>query len=383
MRWPSKLVILVAALAAVPVFAEETATPPTASEAPVAMLVDITSGQVLHSRNSDRRFVPASITKVMTIFHAFELMDEGILSPSQTFIMPRQVWEQWSGEGSTMWIEADADVAVVDLLAGIANVSANDGSVLLAQGHAGSVDAWVNGMNARARDLELASSHFGTPNGWPDEGRTFTSAQDLVVLAEALLDRHPDKYARIIGKRSFTYNGVEQFNYDPLIGRIEGADGIKTGFTNEAGYGYLGTAERDGQRLVMVVAGAPTLGTRARAARRYIEWGFAAFDRQRLFGASQTVGEARVQGGDARSVPLRTDRDVFVNVPKNRASELQLSIVYDGPVRAPFEEGEEIASLVVEVPGMEPARMPLLATQSVDEAGVLDRIVNALAGWLG
>lgn len=379
----SRLLICAALSVGLASVAKAQGAPPSESDAPIALLVDISSGQVLHSRNADRRFVPASITKVMTLFHAFELIEEGALDPSQTMVMDAQTWEEWSGEGSTMWIEPDAEVLVEDLLTGIANISANDGSVLLAKGHAGSVEAWTAGMNARARDLVMTSSHFATPNGWPDEGQTFTSASNLVVLAEALLRRHPQKFARYIGKRSFRYNGVEQFNYDPLIGRTPGADGIKTGFTNEAGHSYLGTAQRDGQRLVLVVAGAPSLGARARAARAYVEWGFDAFDRRRLYRSGEIIGEAQVQGGNLRTVPLRTDRPVFVNVPKGRVSDLQFSIAYDGPVRAPFEEGEPVATLVIDVPDMEPARVPLLAAQTVHEAGFFDRIVNAFAGWFG
>jgi len=356
---------------------------PSEGEVPVALLVDITSGQVLHQRGADRRFVPASITKVMTLYHAFELIEDGELDPRQAFTMRQETWDEWNGEGTTMWIKPDEPVLVDDLLTGIANISANDASVILAEGQAGSVAEWTAGMTVRAHALGMVSSHFGTPNGWPDEAYTFTTANDLVLLAEAMLRRHPDKYARYIGRRSFEYNGVEQYNYDPLIARTEGADGIKTGFTNEAGFGYLGTAERDGQRLVMVVAGAYSQAARSRAARDFIEWGFGAFDRERLFGKDEVAGYARVQGGDMRSVAIKTDRTVFVNVPRGRTEDLQFSIAYDGPVRAPFEADEEIATLVIHVPGMEPARVPLLAAQGVDEAAFFDRITNAFAGWLG
>jgi len=354
---------------------------PSASEVPIAMLVDVTSGQVLHAREIDRRFVPASITKVMTLYHAFELIKEGKLDPSQIMTMPEETWREWNGEGSTMWINALDQVAVDSLLMGIANISANDASIMLAQGQAGSVDAWVDGMNGRARGLAMTSSHFGTPNGWPDEGLTFTTARDLVTLAEALVERHPERFARYIGKAGYRYNGIEQPNRDPMIGWIEGADGIKTGYTNEAGFGYLGTASRNGQRLVLVVAGAGRNAVRARAARNYIEWGFSAFDREHLFDAGETVGNARVQDGNIRSLSLATDRSVFVNVPTGRTGEMRFSINYDGPLRAPIDAGDKVATLVIEVPDMEPARIPLLATESVAKAGLVSRIINAIAGW--
>lgn len=370
-----------ALLLAQPVLAQSQASPPPEDEVPIALLVDLTSGQVLHQRNADRRFVPASITKVMTLYRAFELIAAGNLAPSQAFTMRDDTWKEWNGEGSTMWIGAGEAVSVHDLLTGIANVSANDAAAALAEGQAGSVDAWVAAMNQEASRLGMTQSHFGTPNGWPDEGRTFTTAHDLVKLARAMITSHPDLYARYIGKRGFRYNGIEQSNHDPLIGRTPGADRIKTGYTNEAGFGYLGSVERNGQRLVLVVAGVDRNGTRARAARNYVEWGFSAFERRRLFGEQQVVGEARVQGGSARRVGLRTDRTVYVNVPKGAPAELSLSISYDGPLRAPFAAGERVATLVIQVQGMEPARVPLLATEDVAQAGVFARMLNGIAGW--
>ncbi len=373
------------ALLAAPASQAQNASPgavPTQQDVPIAILVDITSGQVLHSREADRRFVPASITKVMTMFHAFELIEEGTLDSAQVMTMREETWREWNGEGSTMWINAGDRVPAGDLMTGIANISANDGAIMLAEGQAGSVANWVGGMNLRARALGMTNSHFGTPNGWPDEGKTFTTANDLVTLASALIGRHPEKFRRYMGLPGFRYNGIEQPNRDPMIGRTAGADGIKTGYTNEAGFGYLGTAQRNGQRLVLVVAGVGRNALRARAARAYIEWGFDAFDRERLFAMGQIIGSARVQGGDARSVALKTDRTVFVNVPSGRAAEMRLSITYDGPLRAPFAEGDEVATLVIEVPDMEPARVPLLAAETVEEAGFFGRIYNAIAGWV-
>lgn len=375
------LAVLVACCLAAQAQAKDLPRPPSAAEVPIAILVDVTSGQVLHAREIDRRFVPASITKVMTLYHAFELIEEGNLDPRQTFTMDRDTWAQWSAQGSTMWINFGDSVSVDEILMGIANISANDAAVLLAKGQAGSVDSWVKAMNARARDLRMTGSHFGTPNGWPDEGRTFTTARDLIRLGEALVARHPEKFARFIGQPGFAYGGIEQPNHDPLIGKVAGADGIKTGYTNEAGYGFLGTAQRNGQRLMLVVAGVDRGSLRARAARDYLEWGFGAFERRRLFGKDEIIGHARVQNGAARSVALRAGRPVYVNVPRGAQAELRMTIAYDGPKRAPLAAGEAVAMLVVEVPGMEPARIPLLAAEAVPQAGAFARIFNGIAGW--
>ncbi|WP_249171926.1 D-alanyl-D-alanine carboxypeptidase family protein [Erythrobacter sp. JK5] len=354
---------------------------PPEDQAPIALLVDISSGQILHERNADRRFVPASITKAMTIFLAFELMEEGRLDPRQTFSVRPETWREWNGKGSTMWIAPENPVRVADLLTGIATVSANDASIVLAEGAAGSVAAWTELMNAKARELGMTNSHFATPNGWPDEGRTFTTARDLVRLAEAMVARHPKKFAQYVGRPEFLWNGISQPNHDPMIGRVKGADGIKTGFTNEAGHGFLGTARRGNQRLVMVLAAADGYGSRARNSRSYIEWGFSAFERRRLFAQGQQVGFARVQDGSARSIALVTDRPVYVNVPQRRSAELAMAIRYDGPLRAPFEAGDRVAILEVTVPGMEPARIPLMARHSIERAGPFARLWNGIAEW--
>lgn len=353
---------------------------PRADEAPVAMLVDITSGQVLHARNPDRRFMPASVTKVMTLYLAFELIEQGRLDPAQVFTMSPLVAREWRRKGSTMFLDAGERVRVDDLLLGIANVSANDGAAVLGEGQAGSVAAWTLAMNDTARGIGMSGSHFGTPNGFPDEGRTFTTANDLVRLARAMITRHPDKFGYYIGRAGFDYKGIAQVNHDPLIGHVAGADGIKTGFTNESGFSYLGTARRNGQRLVLVLAGVENGHLRARLARAYMEWGFTAFEHRRLFAPGQAVGEARVQNGDARSLALVGKGAVAVNLPRGSAGKLAATIRYEGPLRAPIAAGQEIAVLEVTAPGTAPARIPLYAAEAVGVAGPFDRIINAVAG---
>lgn len=353
---------------------------PTAAEAPVALLVDLTSGQVLHARDPDRRFMPASVTKVMTMYLAFELIEAGRLDPRQVFVMSPAIARDWRRKGSTMFLDAGERVRVDDLLIGIANVSANDGAAVLAEGQAGSVAAWAQAMNQTALSLGMTGSHFGTPNGWPDEGRTFTTANDLVTLARAMITRHREKFGYYIGRAGFDYKGIAQVNHDPMIGKVAGADGIKTGFTNESGFSYLGTAQRQGQRLVLVLAGVENGRLRGRLARSYVEWGFTAFDRRRLFGSNDVVGEARVQDGSARQVPLIARVPVSVNVPRDSTAKLRATIHYDGPLRAPLAAGQQVGMLEITAPGMAPANIPLFTKDAVDKAGPLDRIVNAVAG---
>lgn len=353
---------------------------PTSAEAPVALLVDLGSGQVLHARRPDARFMPASVTKVMTLYLAFELIAQRRLDPAQVFTMSPAIARDWRRVGSTMFLDSGERVQVDDLLLGIANVSANDGAAVLAEGQAGSVAAWTALMNQTALGIGMTGSHFASPNGWPDEGRTFTTANDLALLARAMITRHPDKFGYYIGRAGFDYKGIAQVNHDPMIGRVPGADGIKTGFTNEAGFSYLGTARRNGQRLVLVLAGVPNGRLRARVARAYVEWGFSAFERRQLFGPGAVVGEARVQDGDARSLALKAAGPVAINLPKGSDSPLAATIRYEGPLKAPIAAGQEVAVLEVTAVGVAPARIPLYAAESVGTAGPLDRIVNAAMG---
>jgi serine-type D-Ala-D-Ala carboxypeptidase (penicillin-binding protein 5/6) len=353
---------------------------PSAAQAPVALLVDLSSGQVLHARNPDRRFMPASVTKVMTLYLAFELIEAGRLDPAQVFSMSPAIASEWRRTGSTMFLDPGERVRVDDLLLGIANVSANDGAAVLADGQAGSLAAWVAGMNRTARTLGMTGSHFGTPNGWPDEGGTFTTARDLITLARAMITRHPDKFGYYVGRLGFDYKGIAQINHDPMIGVVPGADGIKTGFTNEAGFSYLGTANRNGQRLALVLAGVESGRLRGRLARAYIEWGFSAFDRRRLFDPGTIIGAARVQGGDQRSVALKAAGPIAVNLPRGSTTTLTATIRYDGPLRAPIVQGQQVAMLEVSAPGLPVAQIPLFAGEPVESAGPFDRIVNAVAG---
>ncbi|WP_407692150.1 D-alanyl-D-alanine carboxypeptidase family protein [Qipengyuania gaetbuli] len=358
------------------------AGPPNANDAPIAFLLDLTSGQVLFAREADRRFMPASITKVMTTFLAFEWMEEGKILPQQVVTVRPELWRKWRGVGSTMFLASGARVTMDDLVHGVTTVSANDGAAVLAEGAAGSVDAWVAAMNAKASEIGMRDSHFGTPNGWMDDGRTFVTARDLSTLAAALIRKHPTKYRHFVGQTEFTYNEITQPNHDPISGKVPGADGIKTGFTNQAGYGFLGSAQRNGRRLVMVVAGAPRARVRDRASRALLEWGFRTFDQQQFFAPGTVLGEADVQGGDSGSVRLVARRGVFLSMPKNHQGKVSMTIRYDGPLRAPVATSEKIAELLVQVEGLPEYSVPLVAEEAVEEAGFFDRVINGVRGWL-
>lgn len=358
------------------------APPPEAALAPVVLLVDLGTGQTLYEKNAERRFMPASVTKVMTAYTAFEMIERGEIDLRQRYTFDEDSYRNWRRRGSTMFLGLGEQVSVAALLQGILTVSANDGSALLAKGAAGSVEAWTARMNGEARAIGMRDSSFGSPNGFPDEGRTFTTARDLITLAQAIVTRHPDKYAAFFGHKSLTWDEITQENHDPLIGNVEGADGMKTGFTNEAGYTYLGSAERNGRRLAVVVAGAERGRDRNAAARAMIEWGFSAWQPRRLFAQGQEVGRAKVQQGAASSVGLVAPRQFHLNIPTASDGEIDLRLTYRGPLVAPIAAGDTVARLQIRIDGELVQSAPLIAADDVGEADAVDRLGNGMFGWL-
>ncbi|MXO58854.1 serine hydrolase [Altererythrobacter salegens] len=346
------------------------------------MLVDQSAGQTLFSREVDRRFIPASVTKVMTVYTAFDLIDRGKLDLNRKVVIDKDLADEWGGEGSTLFLEAGDELTVGQLLLGVTTVSANDGAVAIGRIAAGSDEAWLALMNENALELGMSNSHFGSPNGYPDEGRTWTSARDLAVLAEALTTRFPDLYKRFFGHRGMRFHDITQTNHDPITGVVDGADGIKTGYTRQAGYNFVGSAVRDGRRLTLVIAGAPTAMIRNRDARRLMEWGFENFTSERLLPAGAAIGDVEVQEGAALSVPVHTEAEVFANLPREAGARAGFSLRYRGPVEAPIRKGDRIATLRVTVPGQEPHDVPLVAAVSVERANAWQRLRNGIVRLL-
>lgn len=369
-------------LAATQAQARPPAPPPEIAGIPVTLLIDLGSGQVLAARQPDLSFVPASLTKVMTAYVAFEEMAAGRLAADRAFTVRAETARLWSGRGTSLNVTAGQRISTDTLLHAIATVSANDASVVLAEGYAGTVPAWARLMNDTARKLGMADSRFGTPSGWPDGGATYVSARDLARLAQAMITRHPGLYRRYFGRKTMAWNGRVLTSHDPTVGVVPGADGIKTGFTREAGFNFLGSAQRDGRRLVMVVAGARSETQRATASRALLEWGFAAWAAKPLFATRATVANARVQGGDAREVALVAASPVYAVVPRDTKEKVSLRIVYRGPIVAPIAKGAAVAQLEVKVGDRAAGRVPLYAGREVGVAGPLHRLLNGLIGMI-
>jgi D-alanyl-D-alanine carboxypeptidase (penicillin-binding protein 5/6) len=364
------------------------AAPQFDTPAKVAYLYDVNSGAVLYAKNPDVHMPPASMAKMMTTEVAFELVDQGKLPLNKMCTVRPETWQKWHGPqaGSTMFLSPNEQLSVENLLKGIVTLSGNDASVVLAECIAGTEQAFTEQMNALAKQIGVTNSHFCTANGWPDNGCTYVTARDLAAIAKATIERHPKLYKQFYSLPNFTWGktmggqAITQENRDPLLGRVAGADGLKTGHTEEAGYGFTGSAEQNGRRLIEVLAGMDSWNQRVEESTRLIQWGFNAWADKPLFKSGAKVGTAQVQMGSSSEVPLVAPRDLSVSVPAALSitnKPLTMKIRYDGPLTAPISKGQEVAQLVISTGDTPPQTVPLVAGEDVGRAGFFGRI------WLG
>ena len=387
---PKRLASIIALIAlAAPATAQ---APQFQGTAPIAFMRDLSTGAVLFARDADRRMPPASMAKMMTVYVAFDMIRKGELKLDKQFTVRPETWKQWHGSaaGSTMFLSTGENVSVENLLKGIVTLSGNDACVVLAEGISGTEQSFTDRMNEAGKRLGLANSHFGTSNGWPDNGVTYVTARDLATLASATIRDFPDLYKRFYSLRSFTWGktlgagaDITQANRDPLLGRVAGADGLKTGHTDEAGFGFTGSAEQNGRRLVMVVAGLPSFNGRVEESVKFMDWGFRAWQAKPLVAQGRQVATAEVQMGSASTVGLVAGKPLSVTLPGGMSPSLAAKVVYDGPVKAPIKAGDHIADLVVTSPGLPEQRLPLVAASDVATAGFFGRAWAGLRSFFG
>jgi D-alanyl-D-alanine carboxypeptidase (penicillin-binding protein 5/6) len=365
------------------------AAPQFDTPAKTAYLLDVNSGAVLYAKNPDMRMPPASMAKMMTTLVAFELIDQGKLPLNKMCTVRPETWQKWHGPqaGSTMFLSANEQVSVENLLKGIVTLSGNDASVVLAECISGTEQAFTEQMNALAQHIGLTNSHFGTANGWPDNGVTYVTARDLATIAKTTISGHPKLYKEFYSLPNFTWGktmggqAITQENRDPLLGRVAGADGLKTGHTDEAGYGFTGSAEQNGRRLIEVLAGLPSWNSRVQESTRLIEWGFNAWQDKKLFNAGAKVGTARVQLGSDSEVSMVAPSDLAISIPAGLSltnKPTTMKVRYNGPLVAPIKKGDHVADLLVFTGDTsEPQVTPLVAGEDVGHAGFFGRI------WIG
>jgi D-alanyl-D-alanine carboxypeptidase (penicillin-binding protein 5/6) len=388
-----RFALLSAAASVLLASAAPAAAPQFDTPAKYAYLIDVSSGAVLYEKNADVRMPPASMAKMMTTDVAFELIDQGKLPLNKMCTVRPETWQKWHGPqaGSTMFLSANEQVSVENLLKGIVTLSGNDASVVLAECIGGTEQAFTDQMNALGKRIGLTNSHFGTANGWPDNGVTYVSARDLGTLARWEIEHHYKLYKQFYSLPSFTWGktlgsnqDITQQNRNPILGHVAGADGLKTGHTDEAGYGFTGSAEQNGRRLIEVVAGLPSWNARVQESTRLIEWGFNAWQAKPLFQAGAKVGTAKVQLGSASEVPLVAPHNLAVTIPAGLAGgATSMKIRYQGPIAAPIAKGQQVAELVITTGDTPPQVVPLVAGEDVGRAGFFGRIWAGLKQLVG
>ena len=342
-----------------------------------ALLVDFNSGAVLLSKDADKPMPPASMSKIMTAYLAFEHLATGRLSFDDEVIVSENAWRKG---GSRMFLEIGSRVTVADILRGIIVQSGNDSAIALAETMYGSEAAFADAMTAKARELGMTNSEFRNATGWPDPEHQMT-ARDLATLAAATIRNFPQYYP-LYAEESFTYNDINQPNRNPLLKTSTGADGLKTGFTQAAGYGLTASVIRDGRRLILVVNGLKRSRTRAREASELVEWGFRAFTNHTLFKAGEAAERAPVWLGDSSTVTLVPEQDVVVTVPRNNNSDVRVSVHYIEPIPAPITRGQPVATLRIVSPGLQETEVPLVAGEDIEKLGFLRRGVAAILYYL-
>ena len=345
--------------------------------APYAILIDADGGTVLFEKSADKLVPPASLSKLMTAEYVFNAVKKGDIKLEDEFVISENAWRRGGAPsgGSTMYAAIHSRVKVEDLLRGVIIHSGNDSCIALAEGLAGNESAFAALLTKRARELGLAQSTFANATGLHDPGQNMT-VRELAKLAQHIIKTYPEFYT-IYGEREFTWNKIRQFNRNPLLPMNIGADGLKTGFTKEAGYGLVGSALQNGLRLIVVVNGLKTAKERADEGRKLIDWGFRGFESRMLFGDGQTIGEAKVYGGAAARVPLVAGGAVRLLVPRGGSERINAKITYTGPVHAPVAKGQKIGKMRVLRGDNVVLEVPLEAGQDVGQGSLTQRAFDA------
>ncbi len=343
------------------------------TKAKQVMLIDYDTGTVLLAKNADKRVGPASMTKLMTLYLLFERIKDGRLSLESKLPVSEKAWRMG---GSKMYVEVGKRVKVEDLIRGIIVHSGNDASIVVAEGLAGSEEAFAREMTDRARELGMNDSNFRNASGWPDRDH-YSTVRDIATLVIATIRNFPDLY-HYYAEKSFVYSKIRQPNRNPLLFKNMDADGLKTGHTKKSGFGMAGSAIRDGRRIVVVAHGMKSMRQRSAETERLIEWGFREWAHYALFDGGETVAQAPVWLGASKTVPLIIKDPMVISVMRKSRKNMKVTVVHQKAIPAPLNKGDQVAKLVVTAPDMEPVEVPLYAGADVGERGILGRVGAAI-----
>ena len=342
------------------------------SIAKTALLIDLSTGEVLLDKNSEERTYPSSMTKIMTALMAFEKIKDGTLSMDQEFLISKKAWKMG---GSKMFIEVDKKVKVSDLLLGVVVQSGNDASIAIAEGISGSEETFAIEMNNLAKRIGLTNTNFVNSSGWPNDNH-YTTAKDLAKIAEYTLNEHPELY-EMYAITEFTYSGIKQDNRNPLLYSFDGADGFKTGHTQAAGYGLVGSAKRGDRRLLLVLNGLETSRSRAQESLRLMDWGFNNFQLVDFYKQGEIVIEASTWLGKQEKVKLSSQQDIIISIPKTHLSDMKVEVLVEEPIPTPISINDQVGLVQISYADKK-LQYPLLASENIEQKGFFSRITSAL-----
>ena len=353
------------------------------TQAKHALVLEADTGMVLLDKGSEERIPPASMSKVMTAYLVFDYLKQGRAKLEDELPVSENAWRT---QGSKMFVPLGSRIKIDHLLRGMIVQSGNDACIVLAEGLAGSTSAFVEQMNQKAKEIGLKDSHFANVDGLPDPDHYMT-ARDLATLALRTMQDFPEFY-HYYGEKEFRFHTVaanykevdiNQGNRNPLLYKDLGADGLKTGHTDEAGYSLLGSAKRGDRRIVVVVSGLPSMKARAQESERLLDWAFREFNNYQLFAKGDKVEDAEVWLGSEAKVPLTVENNLVVTIPRKARRDMKVTVSYDKPVPAPIKKGQPVGKAVVSVPDMPPAEATLVAGADVERMGAFGRIAMAAA----
>lgn len=340
-----------------------------------AYIIDYETGTVLFAKNENERMPTSSMSKTLTGYIVFDALDSGKITLDQEFPVSEKAWRM---QGSKMFVPLGGMIKVEDLIRGMLVQSGNDATIVLAEGIAGTEEQFVELMNNRAQQLGLKDSHFMNASGWPDPNH-YSTAHDLTLLGRALIANHPKHY-HYDSEIDFTYNNIKQGNRNPLLYKGIGADGIKTGHTEEAGYGLMGSAVRGDRRVVMVLNGMASMDERAQESTRLMEWALASFTNANIFQKGMKVADTPVVMGVERSVPLIVDQNLKITLPRGALSGrgINATASFKGPLIAPVTKGQPVGVVRVQMPDMQPIELPIIAAKDIPAKGFFPALVEKL-----
>jgi D-alanyl-D-alanine carboxypeptidase (penicillin-binding protein 5/6) len=334
-----------------------------------AYIIEADTGAVLLDKGGDQRIPTASLSKVMTAYVVFGMLKEGRAKLTDELPISEAAWRT---TGSKMFVPINTKVSIEQLIQGVLVDSGNDACVALAEGLAGSTQRFVELMNQKAKELGLTNSHFASVDGLPTPDH-YMSERDLATLALRTINDFP-QYYHYYSEKNFGFNNINQGNRNPLLYKEIGADGLKTGHTEESGYSLLGSVHRGNRRIILVLSGMPSMKARAEEGQRLAEWAFREFDDYKLFSAGQTVENAEIWLGMAPRVPLTVAKDLVVTMPRNSRKDLKVAVDFTQPVPAPVKKGQEIGKVAVTAPNMATVEAPLYAAADVPRMGPFGRL---------